>query len=183
MYHIYHIKGVKIGCSKHPNKRVKSQGYTDFEILESYENKSIAAKREIELQIKYGYKKDLVSYDAVDYESLGRLVATTVNKNQGKKNAKSGDMKEIQKIGCSLGGKVLTKKKIEHLKNVSHLGQQANIKKYGSPIKAINIETKMESYFDSIGLASRQLSISKRLILNCLQGKQKQSKGYQFFYN
>ena len=66
MYHIYHIKGVKIGCSKHPNKRVKSQGYTDFEILESYENKSIAAKREIELQKEYGYKVDLVRYDAPD---------------------------------------------------------------------------------------------------------------------
>ena len=181
-YFIYHIPNVKIGCSKHPSKRVKSQGYTDFDILESHTDKSIAAKREIELQKEYGYETDLVKYDAVDYESNGRLAATTINKNQGKKNAESGHMKNIQKIGCSIGGKVLTDKKLNHLRNVSFLGNQANIKKYGKPIKAICISTKKESCFKSIGEASRQLSISKRLILNCLSKKQKQSKGYQFFY-
>jgi hypothetical protein len=62
MYYIYHIKGVKIGCSKEPNRRVKNQRYTEFEILEQYDNIEIASKREIELQIEYGYKKDNTLY-------------------------------------------------------------------------------------------------------------------------
>ena len=182
-YYIYHIKGVKIGCSKNPKKRVKGQGYTDFEILESYDSKSVAAQREIELQKEYGYKVDLVKYDEVDYESNGYRIATTINKHQGRKNAESGHMSELGKKYANIGGSVMTPKKQKHLENVSKLGNQANIKKYGHSIKAINLKTKEESCFESIGLASRQLSINKRLILNCLQNKQTQTKGYMFFYN
>jgi hypothetical protein len=36
MYYIYHIKGVKIGCSTQPKIRVKRQGYTEYEILETH---------------------------------------------------------------------------------------------------------------------------------------------------
>lgn len=61
-YYIYHIPGVKIGCSSRPNTRVKNQGYTDFEILEKHTNIEDASKREIELQKKYGYNVDSVSY-------------------------------------------------------------------------------------------------------------------------
>ena len=54
MYYIYHIPGVKIGCSTNPNDRVKRQGYTEFKILESHKDIQIAAKREIELRNQYG---------------------------------------------------------------------------------------------------------------------------------
>ena len=58
MYHIYHIKGVKIGCSTDPKRRVRQQGNTEFEILESHTDIDIASQREIELQKEYGYKVD-----------------------------------------------------------------------------------------------------------------------------
>lgn len=61
-YYIYHIPKVKIGCSSRPNTRVKDQGYTDFEILETHTNIEDASKREIELQKEYGYKIDNVLY-------------------------------------------------------------------------------------------------------------------------
>jgi hypothetical protein len=61
-YYIYHIKGVKIGCSTQPIIRVKKQGYTDFEILESHIDIDIADIREKELQRKYGYKVDTATY-------------------------------------------------------------------------------------------------------------------------
>lgn len=62
MYYIYHIPGVKIGCSKHPDKRVKQQKFTVYEILEQYLDKRVAAKRELELQKEYGYRVDKVLY-------------------------------------------------------------------------------------------------------------------------
>jgi len=58
MYYIYHIKGVKIGCSTQVNKRVKAQGYTEFEILEEHIDIYEVSKREIELQKQYGYESD-----------------------------------------------------------------------------------------------------------------------------
>jgi hypothetical protein len=58
MYYIYHIIGVKIGCSNEPNRRVKQQGYDEFEILEQHQDIDIASEREKELQKQYGYRVD-----------------------------------------------------------------------------------------------------------------------------
>ena len=45
-YFIYYIPGVKIGCTKDPKRRIKSQGYTEYEILEVHTDIYEAAKRE-----------------------------------------------------------------------------------------------------------------------------------------
>jgi hypothetical protein len=183
-YYIYHIKGVKIGCSVNPNGRIKQQGYYECEILETHTNIHTAAVREIALQKEYGYKVDLVKYDAIDYKSNGTKAATTVNKNQGKINSLNGHMKNIQKIGCSLGGKIsgISNRDSGKLKEISKLGQLANIKKYGIKIKAIKKDTNEVSIFNSIGLAERALNIHAVSIRNCLKGKQPYSKGYTFQY-
>lgn len=62
MYYIYHIKGVKIGCSKNPKRRVAAQGYKDYEILEVHNDIDVADKREIELQKQYNYPNDKSTY-------------------------------------------------------------------------------------------------------------------------
>ena len=50
--------------SKNPKKRVKDQGYGSFQVLEVHDDIQIASKREIELQIEYGYGRDcLVPYN------------------------------------------------------------------------------------------------------------------------
>jgi hypothetical protein len=67
MYYIYHIKKVKIGCSVNPNKRVKAQGYTEYEILEQHLDIDIASKREIELQNEYGLTE---KYSKTDYKTF-----------------------------------------------------------------------------------------------------------------
>jgi hypothetical protein len=72
MFYIYHIPGVKIGCSTEPNTRVKRQGYTEFEILESHNDIVIAAKREIELRNQYGYKENNVKTDYVQHYEYGK---------------------------------------------------------------------------------------------------------------
>jgi hypothetical protein len=62
MYYLYHIKGVKIGCSTQPAKRVKRQGYTKYDILETHTDIDVASIREKELQKQYGYKVDTTPY-------------------------------------------------------------------------------------------------------------------------
>jgi hypothetical protein len=59
MYYIYHIPGIKIGCTtKHPEERAKQQGYIDYEILEEHFDIYVASDRELELQKKYNYPVD-----------------------------------------------------------------------------------------------------------------------------
>ena len=62
MYHIYHIPGVKIGCSSNVESRVKIQKFDNYEILEEHNDVYIASKREIELQKQYGYKVDRIPF-------------------------------------------------------------------------------------------------------------------------
>lgn len=62
MYYIYHITGIKIGCSKNPKLRVKSQGYTEYTILETHIDIQVASERERLLQKEYGYKVDKPLY-------------------------------------------------------------------------------------------------------------------------
>lgn len=61
-YYIYHIPGVKIGCTDNIERRVSRQGFSDYEILEEYTDIYKASEREIELQKKYGYKVDKTPY-------------------------------------------------------------------------------------------------------------------------
>jgi hypothetical protein len=54
MFTLYHIPGVKIGCTKNLKRRMREQGFTEYEILETHADIDIASKREIELQEEYG---------------------------------------------------------------------------------------------------------------------------------
>jgi hypothetical protein len=69
MYYIYHIKGIKIGCTNNLKRRIKEQGFTDYELIEQHSDKFIASNREKELQNKYGYRLDSIPYN----ESLRRI--------------------------------------------------------------------------------------------------------------
>jgi hypothetical protein len=62
MHYIYHIPGVKIGCTKNIKQRMRVQGFTEWEILEEHEDGWLAGDREIELQKQYGYPVDNSHY-------------------------------------------------------------------------------------------------------------------------
>lgn len=92
IYTIYHIPGVKIGCTKRSAKeRVRMQKYTNFEILEEHDDEFIAGNRELELQIQYGYTKDSIPYYKGKYSENG--------KKRGEQCVKTGWIKEFQKSG------------------------------------------------------------------------------------
>jgi NTP pyrophosphatase (non-canonical NTP hydrolase) len=63
MYYIYHIEGIKVGCTNNPVKRIKSQqGYSEYKILAKTKNIDEACQLEFEWQDKLGYKRDLRTY-------------------------------------------------------------------------------------------------------------------------
>ena len=63
MYYIYHIEGIKVGCTNNPVKRIKSQqGYSNYKILAKTINIDEACRLEFEWQDKLGYKRDLRTY-------------------------------------------------------------------------------------------------------------------------
>jgi len=63
----------------------------------------------------------------------GKFAALEVNKNQGKKNADSGHMKKIQKLGSSLGGKIggIITRDNGNLMIATKKANEANKQKYG----------------------------------------------------
>jgi hypothetical protein len=106
-YYIYHIPGVKIGCTKQLKKRIRNQRYTEYEILETHTDIYIASDRERELQKEYGYKMDtsyywetLIAQKHISNEARvrGGKQASKVNGNrQGLINAKNGHMEQMVK--------------------------------------------------------------------------------------
>ena len=210
MYYIYHIPGVKIGCSIQPKIRVKAQGYTQYDILEEHNNKKIAAYREVELQKKYGYLIDDCKYDETDYSSMGV--------KGGNRSKALGHVKKWQEIGSSIASKLSrSEKQIESFKKYQGIGKDVSAKlsrsekqiesfrrvqKIGSPIGAkisaniikekygIKLQVNLKSdnsfvgFYDSKAECSRCLNINSRDITNCLNPHKKQysTKGYTFKY-
>jgi hypothetical protein len=122
MYTIYHIEGVKIGCSVNPKARVKEQGYGAFQVLEVHEDIQIASKREIELQIEYGYGRDCTvpytksaTFGTHEGRSKGGKITGKINgKIAGKMHVESGHLASIRSLensikGGKLGGKIAGK--------------------------------------------------------------------------
>ncbi len=102
MFKIYHIKGVKIGCTTQPKERVSEQGFSDYEILEEHIDIFKASDREQELQKQYGYRVDECPYWKSYEQNIERRNKLTKEKliksgkDSGKKNVETGWIKEFQ---------------------------------------------------------------------------------------
>ncbi len=106
MYYIYHIKGVKIGCTKNPSSRIRQQNALEYEILETHSDINIASDREIQLQIEYGYKVDTTTYvNSIKNNPMKQHIA---GKASATKSWKENRDRELQK--SSKGGKINAEK-------------------------------------------------------------------------
>lgn len=107
MYYIYHIPGIKIGCSKNPKRRVKQQGYTEFEILENHIDINIASERELLLQKEYGLKIDNNTYSkSIQGYSVEKV--SKAGKSSAIKRWKENRLLELEK--CKKGGQISSDK-------------------------------------------------------------------------
>ena len=123
-------------------------------------------------------------FDSSALKNNGKFAATEINNQQGQKNKDSGLMKEIQKIGCSIGGKVsASKKSKEHFIEIGKLGNEANQQKYGIRIIASNLLSEECWEYISIREAERDLKIQAPIIRKILRGLQPKTRcGWTFEY-
>lgn len=104
VYYIYHVPGVKVGCTNDPGKRLRNQGYTNYQILEAYEDIYEASDREIYLQKLMGYPVDKVPYwqSVKTANKWSKEDTIRGSKKAGSSNAKKpGYMGQIGSIGAN----------------------------------------------------------------------------------
>jgi hypothetical protein len=86
-YYIYHIPGEKIGCTTDLVKRMKDQGFTNFEIIwqeeGDYEFGWIAGEKEIELQKQYNLPVDKANYQISRINRFRNMELGQWNKETG----------------------------------------------------------------------------------------------------
>ena len=175
MYYIYHIEGVKIGCSKNPKRRVNAQGYTKFTILETHTDIQIASERERSLQKEYGFKMDNTPYN----------ISIDVLKPYNNEGSKKGAAK-IKELGIGIYsinkeqrielGKEFGKKGIEWNKNnPQHL---KNIQIIGGKIRG-PIQGKINKENGHISQLGKQMTIYNNRLQTCPYcGKESKGIGY-----
>ena len=61
-YYIYHVPGIKIGVTTNVPRRMRDQGFTEWEHLETHTDIYEVSDRERELQAEYGYPIDMCPY-------------------------------------------------------------------------------------------------------------------------
>jgi len=137
-YSIYHIPGVKIGVSINPEKRVRAQGYTNYEIIEVHLSKVEASKRELELQSKYGYTKDCIPYHIFVNGKNQRAGGKKVGRANGIMVTSRVEWSEIARMGGKVGGK----KRAEQIT----FEELSNAGKVGGKVASSNLNTFMGGY-------------------------------------
>jgi hypothetical protein len=158
MYYIYHIPGIKIGCTKNPNSRLRQQNAKTYEILETHSDIHIASQREIELQKEYGYKSDTCTY----YDSIKKFTIETAikaGKASATKSWKENRYRELEK--SSKGGKA-----IAAITGKAVIMCDMN----GNPIKE----------FKNRAIAASFINGFKSTLVGCIDKPNKSYKGYKW---
>ena len=194
MYYIYHIPGIKIGCSSEIDIRVESQGFNQYEILENHLDIYIASNRERELQKQYGYLIDKAPYwmtienqiksrnkksriKAIKSRGKVKEVLSTMGKIGGNKNKESGKLLYAAKKAWNLPR---SEKQKESCKAMVEKGRLIAIELKKKPIIATNVNTGEKIEFESTVQAAKLFNDTN--ICNVLKGRYKQSKGYYYEY-
>jgi NTP pyrophosphatase (non-canonical NTP hydrolase) len=96
MYYIYHIKGIKIGCTNNLKRRVeKIQGYNDYDILAKTNSIKQASILEIHFQNLYNYKNDKNSYLQLMINKNKKIMNKMVHVTQRTLTFKGTDNKDL----------------------------------------------------------------------------------------
>jgi hypothetical protein len=168
-YYLYHIKGIKWGCTKRSVKRrVWEQGYTLDDVCKIVEQSDIdiASDLEKEWNIRDGYSWD----DSQDYRrviNMARNNLTFESRSKGGKTAgankvKSGLWDIISKNGRKIGSKNSCEK--QKIKCIAYN----------------KLTNKFIGEYDSITDAANSLNLWRRNVASVIKGKLKSTGGYYF---
>jgi hypothetical protein len=158
MFYIYHITGVKIGCTQNLKNRLAQQTKSEWEILETHTDINIASKREIELQKQYGYKVDTCTY----YDSIKHFKIHSVIKAghaSATKSWKQNRDRELQK--CSKGGKI-------------------NAEKSGKPVIMCDLNGNTIMQFKNRAIAAEYINGFKSTLVGVIDHPSRTYRGYKW---
>lgn len=122
-------------------------------------------------------------FESDTLKNNGTKAATEINHHQGKKNAESGHMKNIQKIGAPIGGKIggVITRNSGKLKENGKLGNEANQQLYGTRIIAYNEKTEECWEYISMHEAARDTDVPTCTIRKILRGDQPKTRTGWYF--
>ena len=108
---IYHIPGIKIGVTSNLIRRMKDQGFTEWEVLEVHTDVYEVSDREQELQRQYGLRVDTVPYHIIYFrnrseQQSNKLSAAGMGNTRNLGNIHSEETKT--KMSAAQTGKVLS---------------------------------------------------------------------------
>ena len=178
VYTIYHIPGVKVGCTKNLDKRIKDQGYVNYEVIELVSTREQASIRERYWQEALGYQVDKISYE--------QLYTTGMHNEQSSKKRKAAQLKsdrfrETRKLLVTVEA---IQKRLETIKKSptwKEVRKQAAAKR-----KLVVIQYSKQGMFikewESAKEAALALKVVQSAIVNCATGKSITSAGYKWQY-
>lgn len=170
MYTLYHIKGIKWGCSNQLEKRLSAQNYTINDVCELIEidniDKASDMERELNIRDGYGWNK------SKDY----RRVKTMVDKSKGK-GANTQIKNKIGIFGYSKDDRL----KLSTKANI--IRAKISAEKRKTPIDAFNyMSGKFIKSFDSQKEACEFFNINRSSLNLVLNNKRNHTGGYTFKY-
>jgi hypothetical protein len=182
MYFIYHVEGIKIGCSTQPEIRVKQQNYSEFKILEEHTDIYVASDREQELQKQYGYRVDECPYWKSYEAAIGRRTIEGMRKG-GKVMGEY-----MVKTGLLNKARLKSNEVRRGSKHSDEAKMKIKFKAMGNsnkPTIAISVFDKMNNLignYNSITSAANELNLHGGNISNVLKGKLQTTGGYKIKY-
>jgi hypothetical protein len=179
-YYIYHIPGVKIGCTDDVSRRMADQWAKEWEILETHTDIFIASNREQELQKQWGYKVDMHPY----WKSATFFRREACQRG-GLKTKELGYLdsyrtKEHQINAGRKGGLITGRKNVES--GQIDRAREASIEAIRKEILQFDSEGNFIREWKSIVSAARELGLQTTHIGRVLRGKRKHTGGYAFKY-
>jgi len=168
MYYIYHIPGIKIGCTELTiQERAKQQGYINVELLEEHYDIYIVSAREIELQKQYGYRVDDIPYWKTRLNSSKSNTPESRIKNSNSNKGKIVSEENKQKLRLRMKGNLINLGKT--------LSEETKVKiGNGNKGKIVSEESKIKM---SIAKKGKVISEEHKVnISNALKGKHNKPK-------
>jgi hypothetical protein len=109
MYYIYHIKGIKWGCTNNLERRLKDQNYTinNLDRLITVGNIDKATELEKDLNLEYGYGgNQLKSYKQTYQHNLANSMKGATA--SGKKNRETGHIQSLNYLPHHVNKQIIT---------------------------------------------------------------------------
>ena len=187
MYYIYHIIGVKIGCTKNLKSRIRVQGFTEYEVLEEHYDINVASDRERQLQRKYGYQVDNGNNVYSDkFVDMGKKGGGKNTKKQMEWRKKWGTDKAIEMVKSGKWSELQKKAWANAGKKAIADGRWEKARLAGTEAckKSILVFDKNNNFikeFESSTEAAKELKMAVSTICNAAKGRTP-SRKYNFKY-